>query len=295
MTQLVTVGFIGLGDMGFPMAEKILQAGFKLVVWNRTASKMAPLLTAGAKAAASPADMAMQADVICTCVDSLAAMHDVLFGATGIVQGSGKTRTRLIIDHATLPPDESRRIATDLAESDLDYIDAPVSGGALGAREKTLAVMVGGDDAMLAYARPVLESFAGRITHMGKIGAGQATKICNQVLNFGHVSALAEALVLGHNNGVDTRKLAEAVEGGWAYSNILGEYDRSLQTQDFSPIRFLVEGMTGYYDGKIDPAYKGKLDVLFKDLGIALNMAQATNSPLPVLSHFDKVFHALDN
>ncbi|MDD5724401.1 MAG: NAD(P)-dependent oxidoreductase [Syntrophales bacterium] len=292
MTQGDIIGFIGLGDMGAPMAERIVAAGFDLVVWNRTATKMQPLLRAGAKAAKSPAELGARADIICTCVDSLAAMETILFGPQGIVAGT--PRTTLVMDHSTLPPLAAQTLGQRLRDvAGIGFIDVPVSGGAIGARAGTLAAMAGGEADLLERARPVIASFSNHITHMGSLGAGQATKACNQILNFGNMAALAEAVTLGKRFGINTGKLPEAISGGFADSNIIREFDRSTKAQDFSPIRFLVEALAQYYEGIYDPACRGRLDTLMKDLSIVLDMGRATDSPLPLITHFQHVFQLL--
>ena len=285
------VGFIGLGDIGAPMAERIALAGLDLTVWNRTAEKMTPLVDAGAKAAASAREIGETCDLVCICLDSVAAVEEVVFGPAGLT--SPDCRMTLLVDHATLPSVVSQGFDTRLSKLGIGYLDAPVSGGAIGARAGTLAVMVGGDTGLVDRARPILASFGSRISHMGAVGTGQATKACNQILNFGNVATLAEALLLGRRYGLAPVTLTQAIEGGFAASVVSREYRRSLEAGDFSPIRFLTEVLIQVYDGESPEDLEGKLEVLMKDLDIALSMAGKTNSPLPVLSHFHRQFEPL--
>jgi len=252
---------------------------------------MTPLVAAGAKAASSAREIGETCDIVCTCLDSVTAMEDVVFGLNGLT--GPNRRMTLLVDHATLPPPVAQGFEARLGELGVGYLDAPVSGGAIGARAGTLTVMVGGDVGSLECARPVLEAFGSRISHMGVVGTGQATKACNQILNFGNIATLAEALVLGKRYGLEPATLTQAIEGGFAASVVSREYRRSLEAGDFSPIRFLTEVLMQVYDGESPENLEGKLEVLMKDLDIALSMAGKTHSPLPVLSHFHRQFEPL--
>lgn len=294
MAAPLEIGYIGLGDIGAPMAERIRAAGWPLIVWNRTPEKMQPLLEAGADAAASPADLAARCDVIFTCLGNVDAMHDVLSGADGILRAA-KIKARLLVDNSTIPPADTSAFAAQLAQAEIRFVDAPVSGGAIGARAGTLAVMAGGDQPDISLVKPVLQSFASKITHLGPVGAGQAMKACNQVLNFGTMAALAEAIALGRSYGLAPNAITEAVSGGFAESNVSREFSRSLAADDISPVRILVETLDDYYAGKIRRELAGNLDILMKDLSMALDMARARGVPLPVISHFDLVFRLIQN
>ncbi|KCZ58404.1 NAD(P)-dependent oxidoreductase [Hyphomonas chukchiensis] len=294
MTGKDTVGFIGLGDIGAPMAHRILESGLALVVWNRTESKMAPLKSAGAATAGSPAELAESCEIICICVDSAAAMDDVLFGNSGITRAT-RSKVELVIDHSTLAPGDAKKLASQLVEHNIGFLDVPVSGGAVGARAGTLAAMAGGDAKLLDRARPIIASFANQITHMGPIGAGQAAKACNQIINFGNMAALAEAMALAQRFDIAKERIPEAIAGGFADSNIAREYKRSFDADDFSPVRYLVEGLRKFYSAQIDTDYRGQLGILMKDLSIALDMGRSTGVPLPTVTQFDSVFRMLQN
>lgn len=291
MREISVVGFIGLGDIGAPIAQRILNTGFKLIVWNRTTNKMAPLLSAGAQGAKYPAELASKVDIICTCVNGVQAMEEILFGPQGVIKG--ERRAKLIIDNSTLPPHITKQIGQRLIESDIGLIDSPVSGGAIGACAGTLAAMVGGDPCVFELVRPIIASYAGRITYMGPLGAGQAAKACNQIINFGNMAALSEAIALGSRFGVDLNKLPEAVSGGFADSKILQEYNRSIKSQDFSPIRYIIEAMTQYHEGVIDPSYQGKFGIHLKDLGIALEMGREVYCDMTLTAYIENLFKML--
>lgn len=287
-----TVGFIGLGDIGAPMAQRIAAAGFPLLVWNRTASKIAPLVAAGAHSAISPADMADQVDMVLTCLGGPAAMEEVLFGPAGLA--TARRRATLLVDCATTSPAFAIKTAGRLADTiGMAMIDVPVSGGAIGAAAGTLAAMAGGRAEDLERARPVIASFAGQITHMGPLGAGQATKACNQIINFGTIAAVAEAINLGSRHGIDIARFPQAIANGFADSHILREYDRSAHVGDYSPIRLLIETVVDQYSGAPRRELAGQLQILMKDLQIALDMGREVGAPLPLLCHFDGIFRAL--
>ncbi|MDO8706608.1 MAG: NAD(P)-dependent oxidoreductase [Sulfuricaulis sp.] len=290
----LAIGFIGLGDIGAPMATRILMGGFDLVVWNRTASKMDPLVAAGATVARSAADLARRCDIVCLCVDSPQAIEEIVFGLDGVVAGAG--RARLLLDNSTTHPQRTREMAQRLKEmTSMAWLDVPVSGGPVGARAGTLAAMAGGDAADLDFARPIIMSYANRVTLMGSVGCGQATKACNQVINFGTIAALAEALTLGERYGLDVSRLPEALSGGFADSNIMKEYDRCVTNNDFTGIGLLVRALGMLYQGDIHPALGGKLGLLMKDIGIALELGHHTSSAMPLMGLLDAQFRVIHN
>lgn len=289
-----TIGYIGLGDIGAPMAERIAKAGYDLIVWNREAAKMKPFTDAGAKAAASPADMAQKADVILTCVTDGPVMAQVLFGPNGVA-ANGKARATLLIDNSTVHPMETREMAVRLkAEAGMAFVDAPVSGGPVGARAGTLAAMAGGEAADVERARPILMTFSNRVTHMGGVGAGHATKACNQIINFCTMAGIAEAMNLGARFGIDTQSLPEAIAGGFADSNMLREYDRATKAGENASVTWLINTMRQLYSGEINPQARGNLYLLMKDIGIALDLGRKTRTPLPVFGLLDAMFRILE-
>lgn len=174
------IGFVGLGDIGEPMAMRILEAGFPLRVYNRTAAKTQPLTARGAQSAASAAELARECDIVFLCVSDTAAVEQVVFGPGGIAEGGRPGQ--LVVDLSTIHPVQTQEMAQRLAAGHgIAWVDAPVSGGPAGARAGTLAVMAGGGAEDVERVRPVLMSFAGRVTHMGPVGCGMATKACNQI------------------------------------------------------------------------------------------------------------------
>src|SRR5260370_13076332 len=220
-----SVGCIGLGNIGEPIARRILAAGFELSIWNRTPGKMQSLLDHGAIAAGSPADVARRCDIVCTCVSDASALEAVVFGPKGIA--SAKGRASLLLENSTIHPRTTREMARRRwAEAGMSWLDVPVSGGSVGARAGTLAAMAGGEAQDLECARPIIMSYANRLTHMGPVGSGQATKACNQLINFVGVAAVAEAIHLGTGFGIDIEKLPEALSGGFADNPILRDYTR---------------------------------------------------------------------
>lgn len=212
-----TLGFIGTGLMGSPMAVRLLAAGYRLLVWNRTAEKAAGLVANGAIICATPAEATANADIVMLCLTDAAAVKAVALGGGGVV--STGSADKILIDFSTIPPGDTRAIAAALeAACGMTWVDAPVSGGVPGAEQGTLAIMCGGRDRDLQRVRPVLDRLARRVTHMGPLGAGQITKMCNQLIVSCNLVAIAEAVTLGRAAGIDIAELADAVAGGWADS-----------------------------------------------------------------------------
>jgi 3-hydroxyisobutyrate dehydrogenase-like beta-hydroxyacid dehydrogenase len=214
-------GFIGLGIMGQGMARNLLKAGADLVVWNRTAGKMADLIDAGAEGAESPAGLAAQSEVIIICVSDTPDVEQVLFGESGVVHGVKEGA--LVIDCSTISPIQTQAFAERLAQKGVHMLDAPISGGSEGAAKGTLAIMVGGDVGQVERAMPYLEAMGQTITHVGGHGAGQMVKLVNQILVANGMLALGEAFLFAQAGNLDLTKTLQAVEGGaagsWALSN----------------------------------------------------------------------------
>ena len=263
----MNLAWIGLGAIGTPMALNLLRAGYGLTVHNRTPSRCAALEAAGAVVAPSPAAAARQADALLLCVsDDTAAEAVLLGGADPTVRteaaAAGLRPGSLVIDCSTIGPATSRRLAAALAERQIGYIDAPVTGGTEGAKAGTLSVLVGGDSQDLERARPLLEVIGSRITHFGPVGAGQEAKAVNQVLVAGSYAAVAEALQLAERLGLDRHQVVEALKGGAASSWAL-EHRSAQMINDHYPLGF-------------------KLALHRKDLGIALEAAAGQQLELPV-------------
>lgn len=261
------LGFIGLGNIGSPMAQRLLAAGHALGVFNRTAAKADALVEAGASQAASVAALASEVDVLFLCLSDTAAVEQVVFGTGGIA--SAARPGLLVVDLSTIHPLRTRELAARLREeTGAGWVDAPVSGGPGGARAGTLAVMAGGTPEDVERARPLLMAFAGRVTHMGAVGSGMAMKACNQMLSFGSGAVIAETLNLAARFGIDPALVPEAVAGGYADSNVLRHY-APLMIEG----RFAGNGRTG-----------------MKDLDIALDLARLTGSAVPMTSLVASMF-----
>ncbi len=227
------VGFIGLGIMGRGMARNLLRAGFSLMVWNRTASRMDELTAEGAATATSPADLAAQCDIIVTCVSDTPDVEAVILGDRGVIHGvrSGA----LVIDMSTISPHATRAIAARLNAKRVQMLDAPVSGGSEGAARGTLTIMVGGDANAVARAMPVLQAMGKTITHVGPQGHGQMVKLVNQILVVGHALAMSEALLFAQAGGLDLQKALDAVLPGAAGSWMLANRGPQILRRDWRP------------------------------------------------------------
>jgi 2-hydroxy-3-oxopropionate reductase len=221
MEELRKVGFIGLGIMGRSMAYNLYRAGFEVTVWNRTASKMEEAAKWGAKLASSPEDLARTSDVIITIVGDTPDVQEVVEGQNGELQGA-RPGTNLI-DMSTISPDATRALAKKAKEKGIEMIDAPVSGGDVGARNGTLSIMVGGDAATVEKVMPLFKAMGKSITHCGPVGAGQSVKACNQILCALNLLGVAEALAFAKKAGVDLEKMIQVTTqgagGSWALSN----------------------------------------------------------------------------
>jgi 2-hydroxy-3-oxopropionate reductase len=255
----ITVGFIGLGTMGTPMARNVLKGGYPVTVWARRADAMAPLVSAGAAAADSPADVAAKSDVIVTMVTDTQAVNDVVLGQRGIATGA---RTgSVVIDHSTIDPDGARRIASELQTRGIEMLDAPVSGGSIAAEAGTLVTMVGGSKTTLDRVTPVLSCYTKSIVHIGPSGAGQVAKACNQICVIVNQLGAAEAMLLAERAGVDPRAVKEALMAGFAASRMLELQAPKMIARDFT--------------GKIESRLH------HKDIHIAREVARALGIDLP--------------
>ena len=228
-----TVGFIGLGLMGRPMCRNLMKAGLKPVVYNRSPQPRQELAGEGALAAASPAAVAEKADIIVIMVADTPAVENVLTGRDGVLQSLRPTT--LLIDMGTTGVPATRRLAALIEQKGSFYVDAPVSGGTIGAEAGTLTIMAGGSEQAFALALPVLELLGERITHVGASGAGQVAKAANQVIVGLNIGAVAEALALARAAGVDPAKVRTALRGGFADSRILEVHGQRMLDNDFAP------------------------------------------------------------
>ncbi len=227
------VGFVGLGIMGQGMARNLLKAGYGVRVWNRTSSRMDPLIEAGASAGASPADVAANCDIIVVCVSDTPDVEEVVLGEGGIL--SGVQAGALVIDCSTISPQATIDIAAQLNEKGVKMLDAPVSGGSEGAVNGTLSIMIGGDEDQVERARGLFEAMGNTITHVGKQGAGQTVKLVNQILVVGNCLAMCEALIFAQAGGVDLERCLNAVSGGAAGSWMLANRGPQIIERDWRP------------------------------------------------------------
>jgi 3-hydroxyisobutyrate dehydrogenase len=264
------LGYLGLGMMGFPMTRRLVNAGYDVTVWNRSAGKAAALVEAGAKLAAHPRVVATNATIVFMCLTDAAAVEQVVFGPGGLAEASGQGK--LVVDFSSIHPDAARIIATRLkAANGMAWIDAPVSGGTKGAEEGTLAVMAGGEAADIERVRPYVLAMARRLTHMGPTGAGQTTKLCNQVIVGCAMAVLAEATRLAVNAGIDATRLPEALAGGFA---------------DSIPLQLFVPRMAR----GIHSPPMGHIATMLKDLDTVVDVAHNTSSPVPMAALASQLF-----
>lgn len=226
------IGVIGLGIMGGAMARNLLRAGFDVTVFNRTSARMQPLVDVGAVAGASPADVARDVDIIITNVTDSPDVEQVLLGPDGVVAGA--RAGSVVIDMSTISPEVTRQIAARLEQRGIAMLDAPVTGGDVGAREGTLSIMVGGSEAVFERCRPVLQALGRSIVYVGGHGTGQTVKLVNQVIVGLNLLAMAEGLAFAAKSGVDVGKALSVVQAGaagsWALDNLAprvlkGDYD----------------------------------------------------------------------
>lgn len=268
---MLRVGYIGLGLMGKAIALNILKAGFPLVVHNRSRASVEELVTQGAKAAFSPAEVAAQVDVVFTNLPDSPDVEQVALGKNGIIESA---RPGLIfVDNSTIKPATARYIAQRLGEKGVLCLDAPVSGGDIGARNATLTIMVGGPAEALEKVMPVFRAMGKTVTHVGDSGAGQVAKAANQIMVAAQMVAMAELLIFAQKAGVDPRKVVEAIKGGAA----------QCWTLDVKPPRL--------FAGNRQPGFKAYM--MEKDLGIVLETAREYGIPLPSAALDAQLFRAM--
>jgi 2-hydroxy-3-oxopropionate reductase len=230
-----TIGFIGLGVMGKPMAGHLVKAGYRLVVHSRSRGPVDELVAAGATAAASPAGVAREATVVITMLPDTPDVERVLTGADGVL--STIQKGAIVIDMSSISPVATERLAKAVADKGASMLDAPVSGGEIGAINAALSIMVGGDEAAFQRAKPILEKMgnAEKIIHIGKSGAGQVCKVCNQIAIGGALSGVSEAMALAKKAGVDAGKVRQALLGGFAASRVLEVHGERMLTGNYKP------------------------------------------------------------
>lgn len=254
----LSIGFIGLGLMGKPMAQNLLRAGFPLTIWNRTKSKADDLVRAGANLAENPRDAAMQSDVLITIVSDPPALEEVLFGSGAL---EALRKGTILIDSSTVSPDTARRVAAACAGRGVDFLDAPVTGGTWGAEKGELVFMVGGEAKVLERAKPVLEAMGKKFFLLGPNGAGQTVKLGMNLLLALEVDAWAESLALVTKAGVPAERLIEVMQSSMGHARLL-DVKTPLMLNDEYPASF-------------------PLRLMHKDLRLALELAREHGANLP--------------
>ena len=267
------LGFCGPGLMGAPMIRHLLNAGHSVWVWNRTRAKAQALVADGAQVADTPHDLVARAQAVFLCVSDTQAVEDVVFGQDGLLGGEGADgdvgRMRWIVDHSSIAPAATRVYAARAARRGVGWVDAPVSGGVPGAQAGTLAVMAGGSAADVAALEPIVRAYAARVTHMGEVGAGQMTKLCNQAIVCATVAGVAEAVGLAQAAGIDAARLPEALAGGWADSVLLRTFVPRMTETGHAPL--------------------GSLKTFQKDIDTVAEAARAAGAVMPVVGAVQQV------
>ncbi len=271
MSSKLTVGYIGLGLMGKSIALNILNAGFPLFVHNRSRAAVDELASLGANPAHSPLEVAAQVDVIFTNLPDSPDVEQVALGKQGIIEGAHSGL--IFVDNSTIKPATARHIAKILAENGVQSLDAPVSGGDVGARNGTLTVMIGGPESAVEKVKPIFQVMAKTITHVGDSGAGQIAKAANQIMVAAQMVAMGELLIFAKKAGADPRKVVEAIRAGAA----------QCWTLDVKPQRL--------FDGDRSPGFKAYMQS--KDLGIVLDSAREYGVPLPSTAVHSQLFQAM--
>ena len=273
----LTIGMIGLGIMGRPMAKNLLKAGYPVVVHSRSQGPVQELVGAGAQAAVSPRDVAGQVDVLITMLPNSPEVELVALGRDGIIEGArngeGARKGLLYLDMSTISPLVSQKVGKALGAKGVRMLDAPVSGGEKGAIDAALSIMVGGEKADFDAALPVFQALGKTITHLGPLGAGGFTKLANQIIVAVNLTALGEALTLAKKAGLDRALTLKALSGGLAGSKCLDQK---------SP---------NYVAGTYNPGFK--IDLHFKDLGLIMESSRALGVPLPCTAVVQELFNAM--
>jgi 3-hydroxyisobutyrate dehydrogenase len=254
------LGFIGIGLMGKPMTLRLLNAGNKVYVWNRSPEKLQAVTEAGAIACSSVAELVKAVDVIILCLADTEVVESIVRNDIAINGSSGK----LLIDLSSIHPENTKQLASLLRKQcGMGWVDAPVSGGVTGAEQGNLAIMAGGSEADIAVAREVLAPLYRQLTHMGEVGSGQITKICNQMIVSCNVMVIAEMMALAKQAGVDAAKIPQALAGGFADSKPLQITGTEMALEQFEPVKWRVK-------------------TLLKDLNMAVDIAKQCGNAVPM-------------
>jgi 3-hydroxyisobutyrate dehydrogenase-like beta-hydroxyacid dehydrogenase len=270
--EKLTVGCIGAGVLGSAIIRRLAQCGYAPAVWNRDRSKLSAVLAAGAVEAGSPEHLAKASTFVITCISDGAAVESVVFGEHGVAAGG--TAGKILIDMSTCAPAHTQQLAKRLAAGcGMHWLDAPISGGAPAALEGRMAIMVGGDPDAFERARPVWDALARRATLMGPNGAGQSTKMINQVLVSTGLAVLAEACAFAERAGIDAAKIPEALAGGRADSSQLQEMLPKMVRSEFS--------------------ITGRASLMLKDLELIHDLARQVGAPMPVTAGVTELFRKM--
>lgn len=268
---MAKVGYIGLGIMGAAIARNLMKAGHQLVVHNRSRAIVDQLVAEGATAADAPAEVARQVDFVFTNLPDTPDVETVVLGKDGILEGAHEGL--IYIDNSTIKPESARMLAEKLAAAGVDALDAPVSGGDVGARNGTLTIMVGGSQAAFDKAVPLFEAMGRAWVLVGDAGAGQIAKVCNQIIVGAQMVSMAEALITAQKAGVDPSRVVEAIKGGAA----------QMWTLDVKPPRL--------FAGNRGPGFKAYMQ--HKDLGIVMDTARTYGIPLPLSAVIMQLYTAM--
>lgn len=265
------IGYIGLGLMGKAIASNLLRAGFELTVHNRSRAAVQDLVSLGASEAESPQLVAVASELVITNLPDSPDVEAVVLGSEGVLEGASEGM--IYVDNSTIKPETARSIAHVLAKKSVSALDAPVSGGDVGAKDGTLAIMVGGPKEVFVRALPIFEAMGKTITHVGESGAGQVAKACNQVMVAAQMVAMGELLMLAQRAGVSPAKVVEAIRGGAA----------QCWTLDMKPPRL--------FAGERGPGFKAHM--MHKDLGIVLDTARSYGMPMPAAAGHMQLYEAM--
>jgi 2-hydroxy-3-oxopropionate reductase len=272
MADKKTIGFVGLGIMGKPMAENLMEAGYPVVGYNRSPEPIDDLVSQGAEQADTPREAGEKADVVITCLSDSEVVEALVLGEDGIIHGVDEGNT--VIDMSTIKPTVTERIAEELAEQGVSMLDAPISGGEEGAIEGTLSIMVGGDEETLTEHMDLLEIMGETVTHCGPSGTGQVTKACNQIVVSTTMQAISEALVFAQKAGADLESVVDAISGGaagcWALDNRAPRMIR----------------------GNFEPGFFASYQ--YKDLRIATDAGEAFGAPMPATELVHEMYKSME-
>ena len=272
MPEKPTIGFIGLGLMGQAFTKRLVERGYAVTGFDIATEKVEQATSHGITAATSCAEVADNSDIILMCVVSTDAVHEAVFGPGGVVESA--SADKVLVDHSTTIVESTKVMADELREqSGMGWVDAPVSGGPPAAETGTLAIMAGGSDADIARVNPLMTDLASTFTHLGSVGAGQVTKMVNQILVLNNYCILAEALALAEAAGIDASKIPEALAPGHAGSNLLKAVFPRMIARDFAPAGYARQ--------------------VLKDLDMVHDIAKTLKVPTPMSSQAASLFRIL--